>query len=60
MKSLLASSRSKSILVIGVLAISIGAISKKGISYPSRECIKGGSEMTLKWDKYIFNKTFIS
>ena len=47
MKSLLASKRSKSILGIGLLAISIGAISKKVISYPSGGCMKGGQEMTF-------------
>ena len=47
MKSLLASKRSKAILGIGVLAIGIGAISKKVISYPTGGCMKGGIEMTL-------------
>ncbi len=35
MKSLFASKRSKVIFGIGILAISIGAISKKVISYPA-------------------------
>ena len=47
MKSLLASKRSKAILGIGVLAISIGAISKKVISYPTGGCMKGGQEITF-------------
>tara|TARA_S200000501_G_C20651420_1_gene667658 strand:- start:261 stop:419 length:159 start_codon:yes stop_codon:yes gene_type:complete len=46
MKYLLASKRSKAILGIGVLAIGIGAISKKIISYPTGGCMKGGQEMT--------------
>tara|TARA_B100000212_G_scaffold317898_1_gene273900 strand:+ start:300 stop:473 length:174 start_codon:yes stop_codon:yes gene_type:complete len=56
MKSLLASKRSKAILGIGVVAIGIGAISKKVISYPSRGCMKGTQEITFNWDKYILNK----
>ena len=59
MKSLLASKRSKAILGIGVLAIGIGAISKKVISYPSGGCIKGGQEMTFNWDKSFLNKPWI-
>ena len=47
MKSLLASKRSKALLGIGVLAIGIGAISKKVISYPTGGCMKGTQEMTL-------------
>ena len=47
MKSLLASNRSKALLGIGVLAIGIGAISKKVISYPAGGCIRGGQEMTF-------------
>jgi hypothetical protein len=60
MKSLLASNRTKALLGIGVLAIGIGAISKKVISYPSGGCIKGGQEMTLDQDKSILNKPWIS
>ena len=60
MKSLLASNRSKALLGIGVLAIGIGAISKKVISYPTGECMKGGQEMTFNWDKSILNKHWIS
>ena len=59
MKSLLASKRSKAILGIGVLAIGIGAISKKVISYPSGECMKGGQEMTFNWGKSFLNKPWI-
>ena len=49
MKSLLASKRSKAILGIGIVALGIGAISKKVISYQAGGCIKGNQEM-------IFNK----
>ena len=56
MKSILASKRSKAILGIGVIAIGIGAISKKVISYPSGGCMKGTQELTL--NKGI-NKLFI-
>ena len=60
MKSLFASNRSKALLGIGVLAIGIGAISKKVISYPSGGCMKGGQEMTFDQDKSILNKPWIS
>ena len=60
MKSLLANKRSKAILGIGVLAIGIGAISKKVISYPTGGCMKGGTEMTFDWNKTILNKPWIS
>ena len=41
MKSLLSSKRSKAIFGIGILTISIGAISKKLISYPAGGCMRG-------------------
>ena len=47
MKSVLASKRSKAILGIGLIAISIGVISKKVISYPNGDCMKGSQEMTF-------------
>ena len=47
MKSILTSKRSKAILGIGLLAIGIGAISKKVISYPTGSCLKGTQELTL-------------
>ena len=56
MKSLLSSKRSKAILGIGLIAISIGAISKKIIRYPTGGCMKGTQEITL--NKGI-NKIFI-
>ena len=56
MKSLLLSKRSKAILGIGLIAIGIGAISRKVITYPTGSCIKGVKELTL--NKGI-NKFFI-
>ena len=47
MQSLLKNKRSKAILGIGIVAISIGAISKKVISYPGGGCMKGAKEMTF-------------
>ena len=47
MKLLLSSKRTKAILGIGLIAIGIGAISKKVISYPSGGCMKGNQELTL-------------
>ena len=56
MKSLLSSKRSKAILGIGLIAIGIGAISKKVISYPTGGCMKGTQELTLNKE---INKFFI-
>ena len=47
MKSLIASKRSKAILGIGIVAIGIGAISKKVISYPTGGCMKDPQEMAF-------------
>ena len=47
MKSLLAGKRAKAILGIVVIAIGIGAISKKVISYPKGFCTKGSQELTF-------------
>ena len=47
MKSLLSSKRSKAILGIGLIAIGIGAISKKFIRYPTGGCMKDNQELTL-------------
>ena len=46
-KSFTLSKRSKAILVIGVLAIGIGAISKKFTSYSTEGCTKGKHELTF-------------
>ena len=48
MKSLFPSKRSKAIFGIGILALSIGAISKKVISYSAGGCIKGAQGLTFK------------
>ena len=56
MKSLLASKRSKAILGIGLIAVGIGAISKKVISYPTGGCFKGNQELTLN---IVINKFII-
>ena len=55
-KSLFSSKRSKAILGIGLIAIGIGAISKKVISYPTGGCMKGTQELTLN---NKINKFFI-
>ena len=60
MKSFLASNRTKALLGIGVVAVGIGAISKKVISYPSGGCMKGTQEMTFNLDKSILNKHWTS
>ena len=57
MKSLLSNKRTNAILGIGVIAIVIGAISKKVISYPTGGCMKGTQELSL--NKEIKNKIFI-
>ena len=41
------SQRSKAILGICLIAIGIGLISKKVISYPTGGCMKGTQELTL-------------
>ena len=56
MKPLLASKRSRAILGIGIVALAIGAISKKVISYPAGGCMKGAQEITFN---KVINKHFI-
>ena len=56
MKSLLSSKRSKAIFGIGLIAIGIGAISKKVISYPTGRCIKVNQELT---SNIVISKFFI-
>ena len=46
MKLILSSKRSKTLLGIGLIAIGIGAISKKVISYPTGGCMKDTQELT--------------
>ena len=57
MKSLLSSKRTKAMLGIALIAIGIGAISQKVISYPTGGCMRGNQELTL--NKVIKNKIFI-
>ena len=51
MKSLLARKRSNAIIGIGIVAIGIGVISKKVISFPAGECMKDVQEMTFNKEK---------
>ena len=46
MKYLISSKRSKALFGIGILAISIGLISKKVVNYPAGGCMKGAQEIT--------------
>ena len=47
MKYLISSKRSRALFGIGIVAISIGLISKKAINYPTGGCIKGTQEITV-------------
>ena len=47
MKYLITSKRSRALFGIGIVAISIGLISKKLINYPAGGCMKGNQEITL-------------
>ena len=47
MKYLISSKRSKALFSIGIIAISIGLISKKVINYPAGGCMKGTKEITF-------------
>ena len=47
MKHLIASKRSRALFGIGIVAIGIGLISKKVISSPAGECMKGTQEITF-------------
>ncbi len=47
MKYLILSKRSRALFVIGIVAISIGLISKKVINYPDGGCLKGTQEITF-------------
>ena len=47
MNYLALSKRSIALLGIGIVAISIGLISKKVISYPTGGCMKGAQEITF-------------
>ena len=47
MKYLILSKRSRAVFTIGIVAISIGLISKKVINYPAGDCMKGTKEITF-------------
>ena len=47
MKYHILSKRSRALFSIGIVAISIGLISKKVINYPAGGCMKGTQEITL-------------
>ena len=47
MKFHLSSKRSRALFGIGIVAISIGLISKKVINYPAGGCMKGTQETTF-------------
>ena len=47
MRYLILSKRSKALFGIGIVAISIGLISKKVINYPAGGCMKGTQEITF-------------
>jgi len=47
MKNLNSGKRSKALVGIGLIAISIGLISKKVINIPAGGCIKGTQELTF-------------
>ena len=47
MNYLISSKRFRAILCIGLVAISIGLISKKVINYPAGGCMKGNQEITF-------------
>ena len=47
MKYLISSKRSRALFSIGIVAISIGLISKKVINYPAGSCTKGTQEITI-------------
>jgi len=47
MKFIISSKRSRALFGIGIVAISIGLISKKVINYPAGSCVKGTQELTF-------------
>ena len=47
MKHLILSKRSRAIFGIGIVAISIGLISKKVINYPAGGCMKGTQKINF-------------
>ena len=49
MKSFLTSKRSIALFGIGIVAISIGLISKKVLNYPAGGCVKATQELTFNF-----------
>ena len=47
MKYLISSKRTRALIGIGIVAISIGLISKKVINYPAESCVNGTQELTF-------------
>ena len=47
MKHFIVRKRSRALLSIGIVAVSIGLISEKVINYPAGGCIKGNQELTF-------------
>ena len=47
MKYLISSKRSRALVGIGIVAVSIGLISKKVINYPVGGCMKGTQVLTF-------------
>jgi len=47
MRYLITSKRSRALFGIGIVAISIGLISKKVVNYPTGGCMKGTQEITI-------------
>ena len=47
MKNLILSKRTKALFGIGIVAVSIGLISRKVINYPTGGCVKGTQELTF-------------
>ena len=47
MKYLISSKRSRAVFAIGIVAVSIGLISKNVINYPAGDCMKGTQEITF-------------
>ena len=47
MKYLFSSERSMALVGIGIVAITIGLLSKKVINYPTGGCMKGTQEITF-------------
>ena len=49
MKYLITSKRTRALFGIGIVAISIGLISKNVINYPTGGCMKGTQEITFSF-----------